>query len=152
MHPPVSAQPTTRAPLVQWQRPSLELSTAPPQTNLNTAEDLIKIFSTNAASNGFLISEGRFVEPFLTSSGVCCGVIAGGLVAMVRLFRWRPTPPEEGGHDATCGGYLASSARGDWKVGAKAEGEDQMGIAFLSLVILCVFVYLFYALFRPENF
>lgn len=35
----------------------------------------------------------------------------------------------------------------------RAEGEDlEMGIAFLSLVILCVFVYLFYALFRPENF
>jgi K+-transporting ATPase KdpF subunit len=31
-------------------------------------------------------------------------------------------------------------------------GEEQMGIAFLSLVILCVFVYLFYALFRSENF
>jgi len=34
----------------------------------------------------------------------------------------------------------------------KREGEDRMGIAFLSLVILCVFVYLFYALFRAENF
>ncbi|MBV9325210.1 MAG: K(+)-transporting ATPase subunit F [Chloroflexi bacterium] len=27
-----------------------------------------------------------------------------------------------------------------------------VGMAFLSLVILGVFVYLFYALFRPENF
>ena len=49
--------------------------------------------------------------------------------------------------------YLASSVRG--KTGwleRKHEGEDRMGIAFLSLVILCVFVYLFYALFRAENF
>ncbi|MBV9580664.1 MAG: K(+)-transporting ATPase subunit F [Chloroflexi bacterium] len=33
----------------------------------------------------------------------------------------------------------------------KAEGH-RMGIAFLLLVILCVFVYLFYALFRAERF
>jgi K+-transporting ATPase KdpF subunit len=30
--------------------------------------------------------------------------------------------------------------------------SQQMGIAFLSLVILSIFVYLFYALFRPEKF
>ena len=33
-----------------------------------------------------------------------------------------------------------------------SRGEEQMGIAFLALVILCVFVFLFYALFRSENF
>ena len=39
------------------------------------------------------------------------------------------------------------------RLDGRTEGEDvEMGIAFLSLVILCVFVYLFYALFRPENF
>ncbi|MBV9326007.1 MAG: potassium-transporting ATPase subunit F [Chloroflexi bacterium] len=49
----------------------------------------------------------------------------------------------------------ARGAHGEWgqyEVAWEAGGEDQMGIAFLSLVILCVFVYLFYALFRPENF
>jgi K+-transporting ATPase KdpF subunit len=71
---------------------------------------------------------------------------------MVTLSSVEPTPPKGGGHDATCGGTARVQSLDNWMVGAKAEGEDRMGIAFLSLVILCVFVYLFYALFRAENF
>jgi K+-transporting ATPase KdpF subunit len=37
-------------------------------------------------------------------------------------------------------------------ISQRKKGQARVGIYFLSLVVLLAFMYLFYALFRPEKF